>query len=74
MLISQRLLVFLDSTLNPSAAGWQLRNILAFLSLRFGVTSIRVFCLRATVESSRVVTFDLPGAESYGARGVARSV
>ena len=62
----QRLLVFLDSTLNPSAASWQLRNLLAFLAIRFGVTSIRVLCLRATSETSRVVTLKLPGPGSYG--------
>ncbi|KAE8224663.1 hypothetical protein CF319_g2469 [Tilletia indica] len=40
----QRTVAFVDPSANPSTPGWPLRNLLAFLALRFRVSKVRVFC------------------------------
>lgn len=52
-------LVFLDSTSSATAVGWQLRNMLAFLALRFQISSVKVLCLRSSLESSRLIDLTL---------------
>ena len=42
----QPTLIFLDPSNHPAAAGWPLRNVLAYLSVRFGVTKVKVICWR----------------------------
>lgn len=47
-------LVFLDAS-SAAALSWPARNMLTFLSVRFGVTSIRVVAWRGGIASSKVV-------------------
>ncbi|CAD6884834.1 unnamed protein product [Tilletia controversa] len=40
----ERTVAFVDPSANPSIPGWPLRNLLAFLALRFRVSRVRVLC------------------------------
>lgn len=48
----QRVLLFVDPSSDPNAAGWPLRNILAYLNVRHSIRKIRIICYRSTISES----------------------
>lgn len=42
----------MDPSSDPTAAGWPLRNILAYLNVRHSIRKLRVICYRSTISES----------------------
>ncbi|UZJ55215.1 hypothetical protein CBS101457_004535 [Exobasidium rhododendri] len=69
--LSERIVGFIDPSPHRTMPGWPLRNLLTFLSIRFGVTQIKVLCWKmetgAGVDKSVMV--DLQVANDEGIQG-----
>lgn len=61
----QHLLLFLDPASEPEAAGWPLRNILAYLATRHGVQRLRIISLRANLSESMIYEISLGTLTAY---------
>ncbi|CAD6565237.1 MAG: Autophagy protein 7 [Cyphobasidiales sp. Tagirdzhanova-0007] len=61
----QRILLFLDPSSDPHAAGWPLRNILAYLANRHAVRRLRVICFRADLSESLTSLASLASFTAY---------
>ncbi|CAO1630592.1 unnamed protein product [Parajaminaea phylloscopi] len=60
----ERVVVFVDPSSHPSAAGWPLRNLLALLSVRFNVRAIKILCWRDELEAT--ATLNSSSASLFG--------
>ena len=52
LVFEQRIFLFVDPSSDVNAAGWPLRNILAYLNVRHSVRKLRVICYRSTISES----------------------
>lgn len=62
---SQRMLLFIDPSSDAQAAGWPLRNYLAYLAARHSILRLRIICYRSTLEESMIGTVSLDSASAY---------
>lgn len=58
-------MIFVDPSSEEQAAGWPLRNYLAYLAVRHNVQKLRVICYRASREECLLGSVSLESASAY---------